>query len=122
MNVRVNGIRHAGEEVARGRSLWLWCPGCDGAHRVQVTGEDGSRPDGPVWEWDGNVEAPTVSPSILVTYDVTDRPELKLDRRCHSHLKAGRWEFLPDCTHPLAGQTVPMVPLPDWLANEEVAQ
>lgn len=37
---------------------------------------------------------------------------------CHSYVKAGRWEFLGDCTHDLAGQTVPMVPLPDWLVRE----
>jgi hypothetical protein len=34
---------------------------------------------------------------------------------CHSFLKNGVWEFLGDCAHPLAGQNVPMMPLPDWL-------
>ena len=34
---------------------------------------------------------------------------------CHSFLKDGQWQFLGDCAHGLAGQTVPMVPLPDWL-------
>jgi len=33
---------------------------------------------------------------------------------CHSFLRAGRWEFLADSAHPLAGQTVPMEPVPDW--------
>lgn len=31
---------------------------------------------------------------------------------CHSFLRAGRWEFLSDSAHQLAGQTVDMVPLP----------
>lgn len=34
---------------------------------------------------------------------------------CHSFLRAGRWQFLGDSAHALAGQTVDMVPLPDWL-------
>jgi hypothetical protein len=34
---------------------------------------------------------------------------------CHSFLKAGVWEFLTDSAHKLAGQKVPMIPLPDWV-------
>jgi len=34
---------------------------------------------------------------------------------CHSFVRNGQWEFLSDSAHTLAGQTVPMVPLPDWL-------
>jgi len=83
--------------------LQMWCPGCDDLHQIHVKG-DGA------WEWDGNLEAPTVSPSILV-----QRGNREGDRRCHSFLKAGVWQFLGDCTHALAGQSVPMVPLPDWL-------
>lgn len=37
---------------------------------------------------------------------------------CHSFLRAGRWEFLSDSAHGLAGQTVEMVPLPDGLVTE----
>lgn len=36
---------------------------------------------------------------------------------CHSFLKRGKWEFLSDSAHSLAGKTVDMVPLPDWLVN-----
>lgn len=36
---------------------------------------------------------------------------------CHSFIRNGVWEFLQDCAHPLAGQHVPMVPLPDWLCR-----
>lgn len=69
---------------------------------------------GPVWEWDGNLEAPTVSPSILVRWTHAETGE----HRCHSFLRGGRWEFLGDCTHELVGQTVEMKPLPDWLVAE----
>lgn len=88
-----------------GTKLYLWCPGCDTLHGVEVTGEP------PRWEWDGNLEAPTVSPSILVTGGISGI-------RCHSFLKAGRWEFLGDCEHALVGQTVPMVALPNWVVKE----
>lgn len=109
-------VRIGGNGTALGRSLWLWCPGCDDAHRITVDGSD-------TWTWDGNESAPTISPSILVSshktfdeeHNVVDTP------LCHSFVRVGRWEFLADCTHALAGQTVPMVPLPDWL-NAEYTQ
>lgn len=81
-------------------SYWLFCPGCQAAHRINNT-----------WDWDGNREAPTFNPSIL-TYGGSDQ------KRCHSFLRAGVWEFLTDSTHDLAGQQVPIVDLPDWLAQE----
>lgn len=96
-------LRIGGMATGSGRSLWLWCPGCDDAHRVVIDSPDG-------WTWDGNEAAPTISPSIDVSYG--DQPGAK---HCHSYVRAGQWQFLTDCTHALAGQTVPMVPLPDWL-------
>lgn len=83
--------------------LQMWCPGCDDLHQINVKGHG-------AWEWDGNLEAPTVSPSILV-----QRGNQAGDRRCHSFLKGGVWQFLGDCTHALANQTAAMVPLPEWL-------
>lgn len=103
----------------RGDALWLWCPGCRDAHRI-VVGEG-------KWTWDGDPERPTVAPSIKVTgvqweesspfhragHDVlVGQPTI-----CHSFLQVGKWRFLTDSTHVLAGQTVPMVDLPDWLAT-----
>lgn len=84
-------------------SIWLWCPGCDGAHRITL------RPGS--WTWDGDSERPTISPSILVNADRGPTGKSV----CHSFVRAGLWEFLADSTHALAGQTVPVFPLPDWL-------
>jgi hypothetical protein len=67
-------------------------------------------PGGLHWTWDGNLEAPTLDPSIL-QYESGNIP------RCHSFVKAGQWQFLSDCTHKLANHTVPMVPLPDYIVN-----
>jgi len=33
---------------------------------------------------------------------------------CHSFLRNGVWQFLPDSAHPLSGQNVSMEPIPDW--------
>ena len=104
----------------------FWCPGCDEAHVIRVESRDH-----PVWTWNGDVDAPTFSPSILVTgtritakgeadYQAwmaagyPDRKGEMLDNEpvvCHSFVNQGRIEFLRDCTHHLAGQTVD---LPDW--------
>jgi hypothetical protein len=67
------------------------CPGCECAH-----GPDGG------WTFNGDMARPTFSPSILVRTETS---------RCHSFVKDGQIEFLPDCTHALAGKTVP---LPTW--------
>jgi hypothetical protein len=84
-----------------GRVLF-WCPGCDGAHGVAV-GEG----KGPRWGYNEDEEKPTFSPSILVTWG-------GLNKKCHSFVKDGQIQFLTDCTHNLAGQTVD---LPEWDAH-----
>lgn len=101
--------------------LWLWCPGCDDLHRVVTWRADG----GGVWTWDGDMVRPTISPSIHVG-GVQWSSESKFHRRnhaavpvgaptvCHSFVRAGVWEFLGDCTHTLAGQTVRAVPYSEW--------
>lgn len=83
-----------------GKAIGFWCPGCDGIHVVVVEKNDG----GSCWQWDGNVDAPTISPSILVSGN-------PIKPTCHSFVRAGHIEFLGDCTHALAGKTVP---IPDW--------
>lgn len=98
-----------GERRPSGLALWVWCPGCAEAHCPRtVDPKNGSRPtQGAVWEWNERTdEGFSVSPSLLVHGA----------KRCHSFIRDGHWEFLTDSEHELAGQTVPMVPLPDWLA------
>ena len=86
--------------------LFFECPGCHMLHGVNV-----SREGVPKWTWNGSVVNPTFSPSILVQGDFgVDRKLLT----CHSFVRDGRIEFLNDCTHSLAGKTVPMQKLSDW--------
>lgn len=94
-------------------ALMFVCPGCStmpgggsGLHMLPVN----SAQKRPSWDWDGNLDAPTLSPSILTRGAA--------GAVCHSFLRGGVFEFLSDCTNPLAGQHVPMPPLPDWVTRE----
>ena len=108
-------VDHRNSRIPIRKRLWLMCPGCDDAHSVVVWQATGVT--GPVWGWDGDLEHPTVSPSLLVQMSwAAGTPEAG-HRRCHSFVRAGRWEYLTDCTHELAGQTVDLAPLPDWLLS-----
>lgn len=83
---------------------WFWCPGCDDLHAyTEVSG---------YWTRSGSDAAPSFSPSLLVTYGDADQ------RRCHLYLTNGQLRFLSDCTHDLAGKTVPLPEPPAWLATE----
>lgn len=118
----VNGT--TGEKL--GRRAWAWCPRCHHAHCFTLSNDDGTVPSGPVWEWDGNLEVPSFSPSLLCIDATFYGEERDADGHrvmigsgnCHSFVRSGRWEFLTDSGHHLAGQTVDMVPLPDWLVGE----
>lgn len=103
--------------------LLFHCPGCGMAHGPRVIG---TRP-GASWTWNGDTGRPTLSPSIRVQwYQMSDEGEAMLSRGespadgerypgrdmlCHSFVRDGRIEFLSDCTHALAGQTVPLEPI-----------
>lgn len=89
-----------------GPRVTYWCQGCDNSHSIRVEGTDH-----PLWTWDGNVDAPTFNPSVLVTYEGVHDDGSPDVRRCHTFIRGGMVEFLGDCTHKFAGQTLP---LPDW--------
>ena len=60
----------------------------------------------PIWQFNGDNENPTISPSVMVTYRGDDKNTI-----CHSFIRNGKIEFLSDCTHDLAGKIVDMVDL-----------
>jgi hypothetical protein len=97
-------------EQSWGRKVWFRCPGCEGNHMID------SRTDGkqPSWDFNGDAERPTFSPSILVTCNFPESvPEgvRRVPDVCHSFVRDGQIQYLSDCTHALAGQTVD---IPDW--------
>lgn len=61
------------------------------------------RGDHPVWNWNGDVENPTLSPSILTTCQLPNKP-----LRCHCFVRNGMIEYLSDCNHEFASQTLPL--------------
>lgn len=77
-----------------------YCPGCKQLHVIHV-----SRPNnkGERWTWDGNMDRPTVDPSV------------NINNRCHYSLIDGTLAFSPDSDHALAGMSVPLPVIPDWL-------
>jgi hypothetical protein len=116
MKSQLHDVEYKGRSY---QALMFWCPGCEilhegerqaGAHMLPVSGDASERP---VWTWDGNLEAPTLSPSILTRRRFAGEPE----QICHSYLRAGVFEFLGDCTHALAGHHVPIPDLPEWLVQ-----
>src|SRR5688572_20964949 len=81
-----------------GGKLWCFqCPACNTMHAV-VDHIYGREP-GSGWTYNGDPVSPTFGPSVLV-YPHAAQP------RCHSFVRDGKIEFLSDCTHALAGQTV----------------
>jgi len=115
--------------LCEGNTVMFRCPGCGESHAINV----GSGP-GPRWGFNGNGDAPTFTPSILVrtghyvpghenkencwcTYNAEHPDDATFECRiCHSFVTDGRIQFLSDCTHALAGQTVD---LPDFPVRSE---
>ena len=98
----------------QGGLVAFWCPGCDEAHQVRVDPAHGSA-----WGFNGDGDAPTFTPSVLVRGKrrITDDEHARImagekielpETTCHSFVTDGSIQFLGDCTHALAGQTVPL--------------
>lgn len=109
-------LRHVSDGEKRYDALMFCCPGCagdggTGLHMLPVNATDSAGR--PKWTWDGNLEAPTLDPSILTRWGPSEKNNV-----CHSYLRNGVIEFLDDCTHVYAGQHVPLSPLPDWVVHE----
>ncbi len=65
------------------------------------------------WTWNGDTEKPTLKPSILSNQG----PELV----CHSFVNDGKIQFLGDCTHEFAGQTLDLLEV-DWFDPDAAKQ
>jgi hypothetical protein len=113
-----------------GQQLMYWCQGCEQPHSISFAPGH--------WEWSGDLEKPTFSPSVLVrgghyaesfkpgdacwcTYNAeappAERTRFKCGR-CHTFIRNGMVEFLSDCTHQFAGQTLPLPDLPPHMQDQ----
>ena len=82
-------------EAGGGKFVYIIaCPGCEMHHALTEE-----------WEFNGNFERPTFSPSLLCRWP-RGYGKIKKDLVCHSFIRNGNIQFLGDCTHNLAGQTV----------------
>ena len=111
--------------IIQGGKVGFWCPGCNHMHVVGIsTGVCD-------WGFNGNYDRPTFTPSVKVTgrdftaagraayeeWCARGHPKLPsgtsppFESRatcCHSFVRDGQIQFLGDCTHALAGKTVPL--------------
>ena len=79
-------------------NLWaFFCPGCKYDHALAI--RQYTEGGNPQWTFNGDVDKPTFTPSLLVWG--SDQ-----SRRCHSFITDGQIQFLSDCFHDLKGQTV----------------
>jgi hypothetical protein len=84
---------------------FFYCPGCKCGHHFNTIAP------GPIWDFNGNTEKPTFTPSLRIfTRATNDYPE---KTHCHLFLTDGRIQFLTDCAHDLKGTTVDMVDFPE---------
>ena len=77
------------------------CPGCKSEHSVWT---EKPNSNGAKWTFNENLEAPTFSPSLMISYSGLEKRWI-----CHSSISDGQITFLSDCSHDLAGKTV-MIP------------
>lgn len=113
------------------------CPGCEvdsrgsGAHILPVRwlppGETQESPHvagKPHWDFNGDMDAPMFSPSVLSTWDEYQGEGVAPKKHvCHSFVGCngaapGKMIFLGDCTHELAGK---VVDLPDLKKSGEAS-
>lgn len=137
---RVSKFLRRGADDKGGVYLTYYCQGCEEAHQVKVVA--GGHP-GPCWRWNGSVDSPTFEPSVLVRGVaapdgrdcMTDAEETEYDaiyaaggreavfksrfgKTCHTFIRNGQVQFLGDCTHKFAGQTVPLPELPPHMQSD----
>ncbi len=75
------------------------------AWRVIPVITSGKREGTPNWTWNGDVENPTLRPSVLTRISKTSGEDIV----CHSQQTNGKVRFLTDCTHGFAGQTLDLL-------------
>lgn len=98
----------------RGDLVAFWCVGCDHPHMLNT--RVAARAAGvPAWGFDGNIEAPTFTPSVLVSWPADEG--VPASTRCHCFVTSGHIDYLADSeAHALRGR-VPMIPFPEGYAG-----
>ena len=66
----------------------------------------GSRDKANAWTWNGDVDKPTLRPSILTRFTWGEE---RTAHRCHSFVNDGKVQFLNDCSHENVGKTLDLL-------------
>jgi hypothetical protein len=93
-----------------------WCGGCKQKHLIPVAGATEEHTSITArWSFNGNIHAPTFSPSIHIhaNADWDGTGVLRDKTICHYFIVDGIIQYLGDCDHELAGQNVPMFDMPE---------
>jgi len=98
----VHGQGYIDCSVEEATHIELNIPGPSGQRHIPVILR-GKREGTGCWTWNGSTEAPTLRPSVLTT---GMSPSSEHNFRCHSWVNDGKAQFLNDCSHDMAGQTV----------------
>lgn len=72
---------------AQNRRWTFFCPGCQSKHTISEK----------THHFNGDVDYPTLSPSVIYNAE---------GYRCHFYISDGHIQYLTDCTHIMAGQTL----------------
>ena len=80
-----------GEEYHH-KQYHYWCDGCGYEHAFAL------RSDGGNHDFNGDLDNPTVTPSLVQNFTP--------GTMCHSFINNGHIQYLTDCFHHLAGQTI----------------
>lgn len=85
-----------------GEHIYYKCH-CGGHHWFPIKGEG-------AWTWNGDLEKPTISPSVSAKGGMTEDWSKKIEH-CHHFVRDGMIEYCGDSTHEHAGKTLPMIEL-----------
>lgn len=105
----VYGEGYVDAPISEATHITLNFPGPSGIKTLPVI-RSGTREGTGCWTWNGDVDKPTIRPSVLTT-GFTRLSEGK-EMRCHTWVNDGQAQFLDDCSHELRGSTVDMLEVP----------
>lgn len=101
-----DGNRYEVCDPAEATHLEIIIPGPTGRLMLPVQIK-GTRAGTGNWTWNGDTKKPTLKPSVLVNGNRhLHNPAVP---RCHTWITDGQAQFLSDCTHELAGQTLELL-------------
>ena len=89
---KIKKVEHKHEGIVLKTQYLYFCEGCGYEHAFALNSEGGHH------SFNLDLDNPSVSPSLLQNFVP--------GKTCHSYIKEGKIQYLSDCWHSLAGQTI----------------